>query len=68
TERLDLPDDESTTPREFARAAAQTGLSDEDVTELTELFEDVRYGGYSPTTEREERAVDVLRRIERSYR
>ncbi len=68
TERLDPPDDESTTPREFARAAAQTGLSDEDVTELTELFEDVRYGGYSPTTEREERAVDVLRRIERSYR
>jgi hypothetical protein len=68
TDRLDVPNDESTTPREFARAAAQAGLSAEDVSELTELFEDVRYGGYSPTTEREERAVDVLRRIEQSYR
>ena len=68
TDRLDVPNDESTTPREFARVAAQAGLSDTDVSELTELFEDVRYGGYSPTTDREERAVDVLRRIEQSYR
>jgi hypothetical protein len=67
TGRLDLPTDESTTPREFARAAAEAGLSDDDVAELTELFEDVRYGGYSPTTDREQRAVDVLRRIEQSY-
>lgn len=68
TEQLDIPDDESTTPREFATAAAEAGLSAEDVEELTELFEAVRYGGYPPTADREQRAVSVLRRIERGYR
>lgn len=58
---------ESSTPAEFATAAVDAGIRRDDVAELTELFADVRYGGYHPTEERERRAVTVLRRIEQQY-
>lgn len=67
TDHLDVSNPESSTPAEFAAAAVDAGLDREDVSELTSLFEAVRYGGESPTEERESRAVEALRRIEREY-
>ncbi|MXR51112.1 DUF4129 domain-containing protein [Halovenus sp. WSH3] len=67
TAQLDVPNDESTTPREFAEAAASRGMADDDVSALTSLFEAVRYGGYSATADREQEAIETLRRIERRY-
>lgn len=64
TEHLEVSRPESSTPAEFADAAVEAGLEREDVEELTRLFESVRYGGAAPTADREERAVDALRRIE----
>jgi len=57
----------SSTPGEFAAAARGVGVDADDVDELTELFEAVRYGGREATGEREERAVAALRRIESSH-
>lgn len=62
---VDSPD--STTPGEFADAAVEAGMARPDVRELTDLFETVRYGGADPTADRERRAVEALRRIEREY-
>ena len=67
TARLDIENAETTTPREFQQASVDAGMSPDDVRELTRLFERVRYGGESATTGREERAVQVLRRIESTY-
>lgn len=67
TTHLDVSNPESSTPAEFAGAAVDAGMSRDDVAELTSLFEAVRYGGESPTEERERRAVEALRRIEREY-
>lgn len=63
---LDLEYPDSTAPREFAEAAIEAGIDRDDVTELTELFTEVRYGGERPE-EREDRALEILRRIERTY-
>ena len=57
----------SSTPGEFAAAAREIGIDSEDVGELTDVFESVRYGGRDPTADREERAVAALRRIEDEY-
>lgn len=67
TAHLDVPSDDATTPREFAEAAAERGMADDDVSALTSLFEAVRYGGYAATADREQEAVETLRRIERRY-
>ncbi|MDZ7701781.1 MAG: DUF4129 domain-containing protein [Halobacteriales archaeon] len=67
TDGLDVPNPEASTPSEFALAADDAGMAREDVRELTELFESVRYGTAEPTAEREERAVAALRRIEDEY-
>jgi hypothetical protein len=67
TDALDVARPETSTPAEFASAAVDAGMAREDVDELTRLFEDVRYGGATPSAERERRAVDALRRIERTY-
>lgn len=67
TELLEVSSPETTTPREFELAAIDAGLSPEEVGELTRLFEDVRYGGYSANDEREQWAVRVFRRIETTY-
>ena len=47
--------------------AVEAGMAREDVDRLTSLFEEVRYGGESPTEEREEQALEALRRIEDEY-
>jgi len=64
TEHLDVDRPESSTPREFADAAVAAGFARADVTELTDLFAAVRYGGEDATDDREQRAVAALRRIE----
>ena len=63
TERLDVASPETTTPREFRRAAVEAGMDREDVAALTRLFESVRYGDREPTDDRERRAVETLRRL-----
>ena len=67
TTLLDVPNRQSATPAEFAAAAVDAGMARDDVTELTDLFEAVRYGGAEATTARERRAVDALRNIESTY-
>lgn len=82
TSLLAVPDPDTATPGEFADAAVAAGLDEADVTELTRLFEDVRYGERDAAAEpigdsgaadsdgtatREERAVSVFRAIEAAY-
>lgn len=67
TEHLDPERTKTTTPREFQQMAVDTGMEPDDVRELTQLFEAVRYGGKSATKDRENRALTVLRRIESKY-
>jgi hypothetical protein len=64
---LDVEDPGTSTPGEFADAAVEAGLGQEDVAELTRLFEDVRYGETRPSEEHERRALAVFRRIEDRY-
>jgi hypothetical protein len=66
TRHLDIPHPDTTAPDEFAEAAVEAGMAAEDVETLTELFQDVRYGGADPDARAEE-AVAALRRIERTY-
>ncbi|MFB6193566.1 MAG: DUF4129 domain-containing protein [Halobaculum sp.] len=67
TTHLEVEEPRSSTPAEFAAAAVEAGMDREDVTELTELFESVRYGGRDPTPEEERRAIRALRNIEETY-
>ena len=67
TDALPVDRPASSTPGEFAAAARDVGVDNDDVAELTELFEAVRYGGREATGDREERAVAALRRIEAAY-
>jgi len=67
TDQLTVERPESSTPAEFATAAVEAGMDAEDVDRLTGLFEAVRYGGLEPTAERENEAVETLRRIESAY-
>lgn len=63
---LDVENPDATTAAEFADAAVAAGMDPDDVATLTDLFDDVRYGGYDPAA-RADRAVAALRRIERAY-
>lgn len=67
TTHLDVEQPRSSTPAEFAAAAVDAGMNREDVTDLTEVFETVRYGDGDVTAERERRAIDALRGIEATY-
>lgn len=67
TEYLAVDGPESSTPAEFAEAAIDAGMAPDDVRELTELFEAVRYGTEEATADRESRAIAALRRIEAGY-
>jgi len=67
TDHVDVPDPETSTPREFATAARDAGMDAGHVDALTDLFREVRYGGAEATSDREERAVDALRAIEDRY-
>ena len=64
TASLDVDSPETTTPREFERAAIKAGMTRDDVGALTDLFEAVRYGDREPTEDAEHRAIETLRRIE----
>lgn len=67
TDPLPVEDPDASTPAEFAGAAVDAGMPREAVDEVTELFEEVRYGGTEPTTDQEQRAVQALRQIEREH-
>jgi len=67
TDYIDVEHPESSTPGEFAAAAVEAGVDRDDVVELTDLFERVRYGREDATRAREERALAALRRIESQY-
>ncbi|ELZ30495.1 hypothetical protein C475_00085 [Halosimplex carlsbadense 2-9-1] len=67
TDHLAVDRPESSTPAEFAAAATAAGMDPADVARLTDVFEEVRYGGEEPTAERERAAVETLRRIEATY-
>jgi len=67
TARLDVADPETTTAREFERAAVESGLSADDVAALTDLFERARYDDYEIDGDDERRAIELLRRIESRY-
>ncbi len=62
---VDAP--QSSTPAEFATAAVEAGVDPDDIDALTDVFEEVRYGGASATPAREREAIEALRRIERRY-
>jgi len=63
---LDLPNPESSTAGQFAAAAVEAGMDEDDVDQLTRLFEEVRYGDMDPEP-REDLAVETLRNIEERY-
>lgn len=64
TRLLEVPDPETTTPREFEAAAVEAGFDRDDIAALTDLFETVRYGDRPVGSAEAERAVTLLRRIE----
>jgi hypothetical protein len=66
TELLDVDKPEMYTPGDFADAAVSLGMAEDDVSELTRLFNEVRYGGRDAST-REDQALDILRNIESEY-
>jgi hypothetical protein len=67
TGHLNVENPDASTPTEFADVAREAGMDGEHVERLTNLFRDVRYGGRSPTEDREQEAVDALRAIEETY-
>jgi hypothetical protein len=67
TTYLDVDHPRASTPAEFAAAAVDAGMAREDVTELTAVFEAVRYGPGSVTDDQERRAREALRNIEETY-
>lgn len=67
TGHLDIESPDTSTPGEFASEAIRVGMHPEDVMGLTGLFEEVRYGDRPPTADRESRAIEILRNIERTY-
>jgi len=67
TTYLDVDHPRASTPAEFAAAAVDAGMAREDVTELTAVFETVRYGPGSVTDDQERRAREALRNIEATY-
>ncbi|QLH78081.1 DUF4129 domain-containing protein [Halosimplex rubrum] len=66
TSMLDVPNPDSATPGEFADAAVAAGMGEDDVAELTRLFEEVRYGQRDAVS-REKVALSVFRSIEHAY-
>jgi len=66
TDLLDLPNPDASTAGEFAEAAVDAGMGEEDVAQLTRLFEEVRYGDMDPGP-REDLALETLRGIEERY-
>lgn len=61
---LDVDERWSKTPREYAEEAVARGRDADAVSRVTEVFEEVRYGGQPVTDERERRARDGLERLQ----
>jgi hypothetical protein len=53
----------ATTPHEFIKVLVGKGLPEQAVLDITQLFEQVRYGGKLANTSDEQRALDSLRAI-----
>ena len=67
SERQHVPFQEAMTAREFERQLRRAGVRDEHVSQLSRLFEEVRYGGRASGPLEEERALECLRAVERAY-
>jgi Spy/CpxP family protein refolding chaperone len=67
TDALDVESPETTTPAEFEERVVAAGIDRADVSTLTDLFREVRYGDAPATPKREDRAREALRRIEDAY-
>ena len=67
-EHSDIEDFRTKTPSEIAERAKDAGLDPGAVDELTDVFEEVRYGDGEPTPEQEKRAKRAFERIKRSAR
>ncbi|WP_436909176.1 DUF4129 domain-containing protein [Halosimplex marinum] len=67
TGALDVADPATSTPGEFAAAATGAGMDADRVSELTDLFERVRYGSEPVTADHERRAVETLRAIQAAH-
>ena len=67
TTHLDVANPEASTPAEFAAAAREAGMDPAHVTVLTDLFNEVRYGGQEADEARVRRAREALREIEAAY-
>jgi hypothetical protein len=55
------------TAREFTKLLLQTGIDEEGVTRLTDLFERVRYGRYDTSPNEQAEALALLKTIEEKY-
>jgi len=58
-----VKDPTTKTPQEFAEAAIDEGYDPDAVSELTQLFERIHYGGEEVTSEEERRAREAIERI-----
>ena len=67
SERQHVPFQEAMTAREFEQQLHRAGVEDEHVTQLSRLFEEVRYGGRVSGPLEEQRALRCLRAVERAY-
>jgi hypothetical protein len=67
-ERAGVEDIRTKTPNEIAKSAKEAGLDSEAVDELTDVFEEVRYGDAEPTAKQERRAKEAFERIKRNDR
>lgn len=66
TDLIEVDNPDTYAAGEFAAVAIDLGMDRSDVEELTELFNEVRYGDRDAAT-REDRALSVLRNIESQY-
>lgn len=66
--RLGLADETTRTPHEVADEAIQTGVDPEVVTDVTEPFEEVRYGDASVSEQRRTRAREGIERFRAQHR
>jgi hypothetical protein len=67
SEQQQVPFHEAMTAREFEQQLRRAGVQDEHVTQLSRLFEEVRYGGRESGPDEEQEALECLREIERAY-
>jgi hypothetical protein len=66
-EQRGLPRQRAMTPREFEQQLAADGVRDEQIKQLTRLFEGARYGAQAPSQRDERAALECLAAIVRTY-